>query len=686
MAGVKGPIVASLGAESRFVGGHPMAGSEQDGIDGADPELFVGATWVLTPTEETAPDAYARVSSVISSLGANVVAVPPERHDNLVALVSHVPHLAAATLMNLAADAATEDATLLRLAAGGFRDMTRVAAGQPGIWPDVVTENQEGIAATIDRLIAALVEVRQVVASADRAGLLALLQRARDARVNLPTGAPPPDQATELRVPVPDRPGVIAEVCTLLGGLGVNIFDMEIAHSVEGDRGVLVFVVDAANAAVVRKVLGRAFVPHLAATAGRLRRWGKARPRRRRSSRSRPPPTACEDGCGCRGTSRSRTGRCCWRRSARGRRACAVWRRATTWPAPGMPSPPSVPRWNGQATASWASSADGPVSTNPTSPSTWATRGRRSASSPAGPRPSTGSPSCTATGRSPAGPWNGWSTPLRAMGAGVDGRDGARYPPLVVRGGRLRGIDYRPPVASAQVKAAVLLAGLAAGGETTVREAVATRAHTEELLAATGADISVDAGAVTVRPSAVAPLDLDVPGDPSQAAFWVVAASMVPGSELVVENVYVGTARAGFVAVLRRMGADIRLEAEDERGPHRRPARALPAAHRHRGGRRRGARSDRRDPRAGGGRGHRRRAPPCSPTPVSCGSRSPTASPPSVGSWPRWERRPSLAPTGWPSPGAEASPWPAGRSPPTATIASPWRWPSPAWPPADPYA
>lgn len=256
VAGVKGPIVGALGGHPRFVGGHPMAGSEQEGVEGADPDLFVGATWVLTPGEATDAQAYADLQAVISSLGANPVAVPAARHDDLVALVSHVPHLTAAALMNLAADAAAEDATLLRLAAGGFRDMTRIAAGHPGIWPDVVAENRDEIVAALDRLSATLDRVRQVVASDDRSGLLHLLERAREARVSLPTGAPPVGSTAEVRVPVPDRPGVIAEVTTLLGELGVNIFDVEIAHSVEGDRGVLVLLVDAGAGPVVRKSLG----------------------------------------------------------------------------------------------------------------------------------------------------------------------------------------------------------------------------------------------------------------------------------------------------------------------------------------------------------------------------------------------------------------------------------------------
>ena len=152
--------------------------------------------------------------------------------------------------------------------------------------------------------------------------------------------------------------------------------------------------------------------------------------------------------------------------------------------------------------------------------------------------------------------------PLRAMGATVDGRDDGQLPPLTVRGGSLRGLDYDLPVASAQVKSAVLLAGLSATGETVVRQPVVTRAHTEEMLTACGADVQVSADGLVVRlrPSRLQPFELDVPGDPSQAAFWIVAACIVPGSDIVVEDVYTGPARAGFLDVLRRMGADIAVE------------------------------------------------------------------------------------------------------------------------------
>ncbi len=238
---VKAPIVAALN-HPRFIGGHPMAGSELDGIDGSYADMFQGRTWVLTPTVDTDVDAYALLHAVVTSLGALVVSVDPLHHDDLVATVSHVPHLAAASLMSVAADGADEHATLLRLAGGGFRDMTRIAAGHPTIWLDICATNRPAIVRGMDRLIDDLTRMRAAVESEDREQLRRLLHRARDARLNLPVGAPPAEELAEVRVPIPDRPGFIAEVTMLASQLGVNIFDIEISHSAEGG-GVLVAIV-----------------------------------------------------------------------------------------------------------------------------------------------------------------------------------------------------------------------------------------------------------------------------------------------------------------------------------------------------------------------------------------------------------------------------------------------------------
>jgi prephenate dehydrogenase len=245
---VKAPVVAAVEAARpslapRFVGGHPMAGSEQEGLAGAGADLFVGATWVLTPTARTDPRVFAEVRSWVAGLGAEPLAVTPELHDALVAVVSHVPQLAASTLMNVASAGNDEHAVMLRLAAGGFRDMTRIASSHPAIWPDICLANRDAIVGALDRYLDELARVRSIVAGGERAELLELLESARAARRNLPTGIPSGAHLFELRVPVPDREGVIAEVTTLAARFGVNIADLEIAHSLEGRSGVLVLVV-----------------------------------------------------------------------------------------------------------------------------------------------------------------------------------------------------------------------------------------------------------------------------------------------------------------------------------------------------------------------------------------------------------------------------------------------------------
>jgi prephenate dehydrogenase len=247
VSGVKTAIVGQAD-HPRFIGGHPMAGSEQVGLRGADPDLFEGAVWVLTPTSETDLESFNRLQAVVSALGSDVLVLSAHDHDRLVAVVSHVPHLVAATLMNAAAIGAEQDGSLLRLAAGGFRDMTRVAAGHPGIWPDICTENAGPIVQALDALVAQLSIMRERVAGNDRDAIFSELQRASGARRNLPARIVRPDNLAELRIPVPDRQGVLAEITSLAADGGVSIYDIEIAHSAEGPRGVLILVVDSNQA------------------------------------------------------------------------------------------------------------------------------------------------------------------------------------------------------------------------------------------------------------------------------------------------------------------------------------------------------------------------------------------------------------------------------------------------------
>jgi prephenate dehydrogenase len=198
----------------------------------------------------------------VSDLGAEVIGLEPERHDELVAVVSHVPHLTAATLMGVANSRATEHAALLRLAAGGFRDMTRIASGHPAIWLDICAENRTAIVNTLSSLIDGLTAMRSAVETGDRTELLRRLTLAREARANLPSRMKALEELSEVRIPIPDRAGAAAEVFTLAAELGVNIPNFEVVHSVEGDRGIAVVLVETSVVELFRGgLMARGFRP-----------------------------------------------------------------------------------------------------------------------------------------------------------------------------------------------------------------------------------------------------------------------------------------------------------------------------------------------------------------------------------------------------------------------------------------
>lgn len=247
VAGVKSTIVNDV-ADPRFLAGHPMAGSELRGAAGARADLFQGCTWVLTPTNATTPETYGVLHGVLRELGANVVAVNADDHDRLVAIASHVPHLLAGALMNEASRVAEQDAVLLQLAAGGFRDMTRVAAGDPGIWPDVLFENRAAISQSLQALEERLAALRVALTNADHDAVSRDLLSAASARRQLPGRALNSENLAYLRVAVSDQPGVLAAVTTAASEMLVNIYDIEIAHGIEGMSGTLLLAVDGRQA------------------------------------------------------------------------------------------------------------------------------------------------------------------------------------------------------------------------------------------------------------------------------------------------------------------------------------------------------------------------------------------------------------------------------------------------------
>ena len=248
---VKAPVAGAID-DPRFIAGHPMAGNEQEGLAGAKEDLFENALWVLTPTDKTNDQVLTDMREVITSLGARVVSFEPKLHDELVAVVSHVPHLLAVSLTLMAHKKSAEHKGVLRLAAGGFRDMTRIAAGHPSIWPGIFYANQAAIKSSLTELTNILNELESFITKGDQEQLLSKLGAARQTRLCLPTTAPKPSQIGQVRIPVPDEKGQLAKITTLASDLDINIYDISLTHSLEGPRGVVTLLVDSQAALDLR--------------------------------------------------------------------------------------------------------------------------------------------------------------------------------------------------------------------------------------------------------------------------------------------------------------------------------------------------------------------------------------------------------------------------------------------------
>ncbi len=262
-ASVKGLIVegvhAAIGdnelAIGRFVPGHPMGGSERSGPEHASASLVDGIVWALTPGARTNPEAVTHLAGWIESIGARPVELTPERHDHLVAIVSHLPQLASSSLMSLAATEEADEPEILLLAAGGFRDLTRLAASQPALWSEILIANRRQVSRAIDAFVARLQELRAAIDEADEAGVAARFDEAKTARLRLATKPTVRAGVAVWRVEIPDEPGALARITAVLGEGGVNIEDLQIVHSPEGGRGTVHLTVAADSATSAASVL-----------------------------------------------------------------------------------------------------------------------------------------------------------------------------------------------------------------------------------------------------------------------------------------------------------------------------------------------------------------------------------------------------------------------------------------------
>jgi prephenate dehydrogenase len=224
-------------ADPRFVGGHPVTGSEAQGPAHATADLFDGATWFLTPSPETETRRYRRVHGFVSSLGATPVAIDPQAHDRLVALTSHLPHALANLLVNQAGATRVEGHEPLAAAGGSLRDMTRVAGANPRIWVDIFVENAASLRASLAEHRRRVEQLEAALEASD-AGFLArwIGEAAGNRRRMLADAFPDPGELHQLRVHVPDRPGVLAGITQALGAQRINIEDFEL-HHLSPERG-----------------------------------------------------------------------------------------------------------------------------------------------------------------------------------------------------------------------------------------------------------------------------------------------------------------------------------------------------------------------------------------------------------------------------------------------------------------
>ena len=222
-----------------FLPGHPMAGSEVNGIEGARADLFEGAHWILCPDENTDPDRFTQLHELLVDMKARVVSLPREEHDRAIAIVSHVPHIVAASLVELATRHADKQQALFRLAAGGFKDSTRIAAGSPQLWCGISFDNRQALRDGLDEIRQILGQFQQALEEDNRQRMFELLDETAQARRALPIRwVPSTDNLVEVRVPMENRKGVVAEATTIASQVGCNIQSIEIDH-ITADSAVL---------------------------------------------------------------------------------------------------------------------------------------------------------------------------------------------------------------------------------------------------------------------------------------------------------------------------------------------------------------------------------------------------------------------------------------------------------------
>lgn len=240
---VKGNIheaVAKLDLESNFIGGHPMAGSEKVGYINSSSKLLENAYYILTPTPKTSREMIEFIYSLISDIGALPLILDCVEHDNIVAAISHVPHIIAASLVNLVKESDDEDEKMRALAAGGFKDITRIASSSSIMWQNICLTNTKSIKDFLDRYILSLQDISSALDNTNENYLYEVFDTAREYRDSIPNKAiGMMTKIHEVYLDIIDEAGAIATIATILASNNVSIKNIGIIHNREFQDGVL---------------------------------------------------------------------------------------------------------------------------------------------------------------------------------------------------------------------------------------------------------------------------------------------------------------------------------------------------------------------------------------------------------------------------------------------------------------
>jgi len=256
----KGELVAALGDDERFIGGHPLAGAETAGVDNARADLFEGARWYLTPTERSSGLLYDRLQRFVAGLGARPQAIDPGAHDRLLATISHLPHVVANALAAEAAAELGRDSERLPEVGPSFRDTTRVAGSNPTVWADIFASNRAAVADSVEAVARRLGEAAELIRGGDHDAVAAWHAAAGEDRRRLLESDLEAGPLRELRIVVANKPGTIAALALALGEAGVNIEDMALYPAPDMTSGAVTLWVagdeQAARAAALVRELG----------------------------------------------------------------------------------------------------------------------------------------------------------------------------------------------------------------------------------------------------------------------------------------------------------------------------------------------------------------------------------------------------------------------------------------------